>query len=197
MNSRKLGVCIGIDKKCAISKQDGKDFFTKVKDVLNNDQGWKKYGFNFEVTCDAQKAYIKIWLTSPEHMRKLSSKSTAELNLCDMDKRIVYVHVDRWMDRNPQFNQSKMTLDDYRTYVLNHEIGHALGCTHLNACLVDGKSPVMKQQTPGQIDAEGKECTPNPYPTDADFNLTTGRSSIQGGGKKSACECHAHTLKLK
>ena len=192
-----LSVCLGVDQKCA-SKQDAKDFFKKVQEVLADPKGWKQFGYNFNVVCEPYESDIKIYLTCPDNMRKLSSNETTELNLCDMKNRIVYVHADRWLNRNTQFNKSGMSLEDYRTYVINHEVGHALGCKHLDTCLLDGRSPVMKQQPPGQTAANGKMCTPNPYPTEEDNKLTVKNRPLSGGCVDNRdCDCHVKTIRLR
>lgn len=192
-----LSVCLGVDQRCA-TKQDTKEFFKKVKEALHDPRGWKQFGYIFSIVGDPYKADIKIYLTCPDNMRKLSSNSTNELNLCDMTKRIVYVHADRWLNKHTQYNKSGMSLEDYRTYVINHEVGHALGCMHLDTCLLDGKSPVMKQQTPGQVDATGNTCTPNPYPTEEDNKLTSRNRPLSGGCVDNRdCECHVKTIRLK
>lgn len=53
----------------------------------------------------------------------------------------------------------------YRTYMINHEVGHALGHEHAHECLPDGLAPVMMQQTFGLLSAvTGKSCEANPWP---------------------------------
>jgi Protein of unknown function (DUF3152) len=55
-------------------------------------------------------------------------------------------------------------LAGYRTYVINHEVGHALGHAH-QACPRDGAlAPVMLQQTLGLQRPGGGQCRPNPWP---------------------------------
>jgi len=48
--------------------------------------------------------------------------------------------------------QSKLSVMDYRTYVINHELGHALGMDHLTceeSTAINGVCPVMYQSTRG------------------------------------------------
>lgn len=47
----------------------------------------------------------------------------------------------------------------YRTYVVNHEVGHGFGHGHAQCSAAGDKAPVMMQQTKGV-----SPCRPNPWP---------------------------------
>jgi hypothetical protein len=55
-------------------------------------------------------------------------------------------------------------LNSYRTYMINHEDGHALGHIHAHQCLPGGLAPVMMQQTFGLKSTTGQLCEANPWP---------------------------------
>lgn len=77
---------------------------------------------------------------------------------CQVPGRVV-VNLDRWHKSVPDYVDSGASLDTYRHYVINHEVGHVLGRPH-EPCPGPGqRAPVMLQQTLGL-----NGCTANPWP---------------------------------
>jgi predicted Zn-dependent protease len=65
----------------------------------------------------------------------------------------MYLNSERWFYGS---KESKLRLDDYRQYMVSHEIGHILGFDHEKCPCRSCKAPIMMQQTLGI----GK-CIPN------------------------------------
>ncbi|MEG3634084.1 DUF3152 domain-containing protein [Micromonospora palythoicola] len=71
----------------------------------------------------------------------------------------VIINLDRWRLSVPHFVEAEVPLSLYRTYVVNHEVGHELGNRH-ERCPGRGEpAPVMMQQT-----LFLKGCVANPWP---------------------------------
>jgi len=66
------------------------------------------------------------------------------------------INLDRWNGGAAGFAGP---LADYRRYVVNHEVGHALGYEHRGCPATGALAPVMMQQTKGT-----GACMPNPWP---------------------------------
>ncbi|QFZ16816.1 DUF3152 domain-containing protein [Saccharothrix syringae] len=91
----------------------------------------------------------------------------------------VVINVARWVRGAKAYGNDIVA---YRTYAINHEVGHVLGIQH-EGCKENGRpAPVMMQQSFGvandyvaqlntvdasnrnAVPADGKVCTPNPFP---------------------------------
>lgn len=125
----------------------------KVKSVLQDRRGWRKLGYEFGY--DTQFGQFSIIFVSSNYVRSMCG--FRGLSCADMSKNVIYINIDRWRYGSAE---SKLNLDDYRTYIINHEVGHLLGREH-QTCTGGGKVPVMVQQTLGI-----NNCRPNPWPLD-------------------------------
>lgn len=129
------------------------EFAAAVDAVTADPRGWTKAGARSLQRTDI--AALRIVLASPPTADQLCAPlNTAGKYSCRNGNDVV-INADRWAVGVPHFQP----LDQYRIYVINHELGHALGNPH-EPCTGSGQaSPVMLQQT---IGLDG--CTPNPWP---------------------------------
>lgn len=147
--------------------------FAKLVDTtLDDPRSWSGHGVRLERVSSGSIDF-HITLTSAMTVRKYcgydipvetscyaSAASTGTVN------RVV-LNDARWVrGASPYVGD----LTAYRTYMINHEDGHALGHQHAHQCLPGGLAPVMMQQTFGLKSAvTGKNCGANqwPYPPGA------------------------------
>ena len=124
------------------------EFF--VVTYLNDPDGWSTKGYFFEPVSYNQD--VTIHLSSQATIDK-DCGVEGKLSCAELGGKKVWLNADRWYHGA---SQSKLSLDDYRQYMVSHEIGHILGYEH-TYCPGKGQSaPVMMQQTKGI----GK-CLPN------------------------------------
>jgi hypothetical protein len=120
-----------------------------IASYLNDPEGWSKKGYFFEPVSN--NADVLIRLCSPKTIADkcgLKGLSCAEMGGTNM-----YLNSDRWFHGAAK---SKLSLDDYRQYMVSHEIGHILGFDHEQCLCKNCPAPIMMQQTKGI----GK-CLPN------------------------------------
>jgi hypothetical protein len=94
---------------------------------------------------------IAIRLCRPETLKSEGCMDD-ELSCATLNGKNIWLNARRWMHGAPK---SHLPLEEYRQYMVSHEMGHALGYDHAK-CPGSGPVPVMVQQTLGI-----GSCTPN------------------------------------
>jgi hypothetical protein len=126
--------------------------------VLSDDRGWTT-GDGIEFVSVADDTYdLRLVLASPNTTDSLCYPArTGGQYSCRNGERVV-INVMRWETGTDDYRDDLTT---YRSYLLNHEVGHFLGRGH-QSCRIPGElAPVMMQQTKGL-----GECLPNGWPTE-------------------------------
>src|SRR3990167_4301846 len=102
-------------------------FAQQVNSVLQDSRGWRKRGYRFRWVPYKSNPHIRIKLTSAAQMKHMFPQfEDIQVSVCDMKTRRIYLREDRWLQGVPWFP----TLAAYRMYLINHEVGHALGYHH-------------------------------------------------------------------
>jgi hypothetical protein len=137
-------------------------FHAIVVPLLQHPLGWAHQGYTFRVVPDLGQAHpnlITITLTPQRVLDELFPTFAAErLSLCDMTTRQIYLNEGRWLGEYSD-NKSQLSLPAYRAYMVQHEVGHALGFGHTTCQAPGTKCPIMVQQTKGT-----GQCVPYPFP---------------------------------
>lgn len=138
-----------------VSYPDDK-FRDEVTIYLNDPNGWARWhAFEYAPTGPAKM----IRLCSKKAI-KAAGCGEDELSCAVMGGSDIWLHAERWIHGAPK---SRLPLEEYRQYMVTHEMGHSLGYEHAK-CPGSGPVPVMVQQTLG-IGA----CTPNTKVTEIDL----------------------------
>lgn len=117
---------------------------------LNDPQGWSKHGYFFEPVSSKEK--VTIHLSMPSKIRSVCGLPD-NLSCAELGGRFMYLNADRWFHGA---EPSKLSLENYRQYMVSHEIGHILGHEHEKCTCKNCPAPIMMQQTKGI-----GECRPN------------------------------------
>jgi hypothetical protein len=117
---------------------------------LNSPDGWSQDGWYFEPAHSNPD--VLIHLSTPEFIEKTCGLSD-NLSCAELGGKHMYLNYDRWIHGSPA---SKLDLEDYRQYMVSHEIGHILGKGHKKCPCKGCHAPIMMQQTLGI-----EQCIPN------------------------------------
>ncbi|WUL34333.1 DUF3152 domain-containing protein [Streptomyces canus] len=144
---------------------DGELFAEAVQKTLNDDRSWAHGGARtFERVYSGKPDFV-ITLASPGTTADWCAKSgldTTEDNVsCDSAAtERVMINAYRWAQGSSTYGDQ---IHAYRQMLINHEVGHRLGYSHVT-CDKNGElAPVMQQQTKF-LDHDGIHCRANPWP---------------------------------
>ena len=184
------------------------NFRDEVISILNDENGWKKYDYNFICINDinsniasqikeSQYPILKIFLKSARRTNKDCgmhgfSCTRFKDNYIPID---IIINYDNWCGRS----KSSLPIPEYRKYVINHEVGHWLGLDHtecpIDQCkkmgLLECPASIMQQMTRGPKHIW--PCIEQPNPLDPIFKIDNPitsdyrfvKVSVQGGKQQS------------
>ena len=157
-----------VEVENGVSGVDLKAYAAAVVATLGDRRSWTSNGVvSFQRVAHADKADFRVALTSSMTVRTLCGYEQKIETSCWQDTHgpsRVNLNVARWVRGDSQFGPD---LAAYRVYMINHEVGHAIGHQHAFTCLANGLAPVMMQQTITLKENQGlgpKTCRPNPWP---------------------------------
>lgn len=174
---RKYSIAIEDGVKPADYNDDATAFARTIDGILADPRSWigtKQVALQ-RVEAN-QNPDFTVTLTTTKTTHTLCGKDIPfETSCYNPGQKRVIINVARWIRGAMVYGSD---LAGYRTYVINHEVGHALGSGHA-ACAENGApAPVMMQQTFGVsnnfvsqlnagqdvVPADGKVCVPNAFP---------------------------------
>ena len=157
-------------------------FARMVTETLANPKSWThdpRFAFTRIDDVSQGEPDFRISLTSPMTVREgcgydipieASCYNPAYLG----EQPRVFINMARWVRGAVPFQGD---IGSYRQYVVNHEVGHAIGYTRHESCGEEGAlAPIMMQQTfstnnnddarfdPESVQPDGKTCRFNPWP---------------------------------
>lgn len=156
-------------------------FARMVTETLSNPKSWTHNPqFAFQRTDDpAVVPDFRVSLTSPMTVREGCGYDIPIETSCFnpaylTDQPRVFLNEARWVRGAVPFQGD---VGSYRQYLINHEVGHAIGYQKHEPCGENGAlAPIMMQQTfsvsnddnarfdPESVQADGRTCRFNPWP---------------------------------
>lgn len=134
---------------------DGAAVARQVHAILTDRRGWQPIeGVAFARTAGA--ADFQLIIASPDLTDRLCLPldTVGQLSCRNGDK--VILNARRWATAVPWYAGR---MDDYRAYLVNHEVGHRLGHGHKDCPAPGAPAPVMVQQSKSLYG-----CRANPWP---------------------------------
>jgi Protein of unknown function (DUF3152) len=135
---------------------DGAAVAAQVQRTLTDPRGWQPIE-HVAFARTPGPASFELILASPAMVDRLCYPldTIGELS-CRNGNRVI-LNAKRWMNAVSWYRGH---LDDYRAYLVNHEVGHQLGHGHKSCPAPGAPAPVMLQQSKSLYG-----CAPNPWPS--------------------------------
>ncbi|MEU0673327.1 DUF3152 domain-containing protein [Streptomyces sp. NPDC006172] len=140
-------------------------FAQAVQKTLNDQRSWAHNGARtFERIHSGEPDFV-ITLASPGTTADWCAKSGLDTTVdnvsCDSaSTERVMINAYRWAQGSQTYGDQMYA---YRQMLINHEVGHRLGHSHVTCDKSGDLAPVMQQQTKF-LDHDGIRCLPNPWP---------------------------------
>jgi len=128
----------------------------EVERTVLSPRGWRRTGLSFKRVAGGASSFRVTVASASTTDRLCLPLQTRGRYSCFQGGRAV-LNVDRW--KRGAKSYGRRDLDRYRRYMVNHEVGHALGRGHEGCPGRGRRAPLMMQQTKG-LDG----CRPNPLP---------------------------------
>jgi Protein of unknown function (DUF3152) len=143
--------------------EDGPAFATAVEHILGDQRSWGGGARMSFQRVDSGSVDFRVSLASAMTVRKLCGYTLPfETSCYNGDVGRAVINDARWVRGAVAY--AGLGLTAYRSYVINHEVGHALGHGHVPCPRSGAAAPVMMQQTLGLSTPGVGACRANPWP---------------------------------
>ncbi|MFD0904584.1 DUF3152 domain-containing protein, partial [Actinomadura sediminis] len=138
----------------------GPDFAGRVHRILNDPRGWGHGGAMRFRRVNKGPVRFRVSLSSPALTDRVCAPliTGGELSCREGERSVI--NALRWASGDDSYGRDILS---YREYLINHEVGHALGHGHRSCPGPGERAPVMVQQTKSLYG-----CRPNPWPHPGD-----------------------------
>lgn len=137
---------------------DSTEFAHQVMSTLNDPRGWGHDGSVSFARTDGE-ADIDVTLASPATTDELCYPVDTGGTVSCGRVGFAVLNAVRWAEGAEPFLAAGGTLEEYRYYLVNHEVGHVIGNGHVPCPAPGAVAPIMLQQT---LTLDG--CQPNGWP---------------------------------
>ncbi|WP_222851743.1 DUF3152 domain-containing protein [Phytoactinopolyspora mesophila] len=135
---------------------EAEEFAEQVHTILNDERGWGHDGsMRFERVDDSSAAF-RVSLSSPDLTDEQCYPLLTRGEVSCWNGSRAIINAQRWGVGAETYGADILS---YREYLINHEVGHALGHGHVSCPAAGEPAPTMVQQTKSL-----QGCAPNPWP---------------------------------